>query len=98
MRRTVEDRQKRLRGKLTPPVINQIYRPEARVTMGSDMPQKTTYNIVERLGNPLAQEASKRIIESKNREQWFDACGFWNRGYLRPTVTVKSKNLSQSLR
>ena len=56
MRRTVEDRQNRLRGKLTPPVINQIWPHEAHVTKGSDMPPETTYNVVERLGSHLAQE------------------------------------------
>ena len=94
MKRTVEDRQRRLRGKLTPPSIIQIRRPEARVTMGSDMPPETAYNLVERLGSPLAQECekAKEILEYKNQEQWFNGCGMWKRGDLRPTVTAKSKS------
>ena len=81
MRRTIEDEQREFRMKLTPPRVNQICRPEARITMGSDMPPETTYNIVERLGNHLAQdwEAARRMIECKNREPWFDACGLWKR-------------------
>ena len=35
-KRTIQNRQGRLRGKLIPPAINQIWKPEAHITMGSD--------------------------------------------------------------
>ena len=93
MRRTIDDKQRELCGKLKPPTNNQVSRPEAGVTMGSDMPPETVYNIVELLGNPLAQEweTAKRTIEGKNREPWFDACGLWKRSDVRPTVIPKQK-------
>ena len=56
MRRTVEEKQKEFRGKLTPLANNQVWGLAARITMGSDMPPETTCNIVERLGKPLAQQ------------------------------------------
>ena len=95
MRRTVEDKQREFRGKLKSPAINLVWRPEARITMGSsDMSPETVYNIIERLGDPLTQvwETAKRTIEGKNHELWFDACSLWKRGDLRPTVTPRSKS------
>ena len=42
MTRTLGDRQGQLRGKTAPPAVCQIWMPEARITMGNEMPLETT--------------------------------------------------------
>ena len=74
---TLEERQGRLKGLIVPSQVSPVWNPEARVTMGSDMPAETCYHIMELLSDPLGPEweASRQIIEHENRDNWSRACG-----------------------
>ena len=93
MSRTLEERQGRLKGLVVPPQILPVWNPEARGTMGSDMPAETCYHIMELLSDPLGHEweASRQIIENENRDNWSKACGLWGRPDLRPKISAKQK-------
>ena len=96
MSRTLEERQGRLKGLVAPPPppqIASVWNPEARITMGSDMPAETCYRIMELLSDPLGPEweASRQIIEHENRDNWSRACGLWGRPDLRPKISAKQK-------
>ena len=93
MSRTLEERQGRLKGLVIPPQFSPVWNPEARITMGSDMPAETCYHIMELLSEPLGPEweASRQIIEHENRENWSRACGLWGRPDLRPKISAKQK-------
>ena len=95
MSRTLEERQGRLKGLVVPPQISPVWNPEARITMGSDMPAQTCYHVMELLSDPLGPEweASRQIIEHENRENWSRACGPWGRPDLRPKISAKQKRL-----
>ena len=77
MSQTLEDRRGRLKEKVVPPEIAQVWNPEARVTMGSDMPPETRYNVMELLSEPLGPEweESRQRIEQENQDYWSRACG-----------------------
>ena len=70
-----------------------VWNPEARVTMGSDMPAETCYHIMELLSHPLGPEweVSRQIIAHENRDNWSRASGLWGRPDLRPKVSAKQK-------
>ena len=93
MSRTLEERQGRLKGLVVPPQISPVWNPEARITMGSDMPAETCYHVMELLSDPLGPEweASRQIVEHENREIWSRACGLWGRPDLRPKISAKQK-------
>ena len=93
MSRTLEERQGRLKGNIVPPQLAPVWNPEARVTMGNDMPAETWYHIMELLSDPLGPEweASRQIIEQENRDNWSRACGLWGRPDLRPKISPKQK-------
>ena len=93
MSRTLEERQGRLKGLIIPPQTMPVWNPEARVTMGSDMPAETCYHVMELLSDPLGPEweASRQIIEHENRDNWSRACWLWGRPDLRPKLSAKQK-------
>ena len=93
MSRTLEDRRGRLKGKVVSPEVAPVWNPEARVTMRSDMPAETRYNVMELLSQPLGpeREASGQKNEQENTEYWSRACGLWNRLDLRPKLNAKQK-------
>ena len=93
MSRTLEERQGRLKELVVPPQISPVWNPEARITMGSDMPAETCYHVMELLSDPLGPEweASRQIIEQEIWENWSRACGLWGRPDLRPKISAKQK-------
>ena len=93
MSRTLEDMRGGLKEKVVPHENAQVWEPEARVTMGSEMPAETCYNVMELLSEPLGPEwkASREKIEQENKEYWSRACGLWNRPGLRRRVNAKQK-------
>ena len=93
MSRTLEERQGRLKGLVIPPQRARVWNPEARITMGSDMPAEKCYHIMELLSDPLGPEweASRHIIEHENRDNWSRACGLWGRPDLCPKISAKQK-------
>ena len=93
MQRTLEDRQSNLKGKVQMPIFVQMWNPDLKITIGSDMPQETTYAMLDLLGDPLSQEwqQTKKTIVQQNVNNWSKACGLWGRTDLRPTITVKNK-------
>ena len=93
MSRTLEERQGRLKGLVVPPQTSPVWNPEARITMGSDMPAETCYHIMELLSDPPGPEweASRQIIEHENKDNCSRACGLWGRPDLRPKISAKQK-------
>ena len=93
MSRTLEKGQGRSKGLVIPPQRAPVRNPEARITMGSDMPAETCYHIMELLSDPLRPEweDSCQIIENENRDNWSRACGLWGRPDLRPKISTKQK-------
>ena len=88
-----EDRREILKVKVVSPKVAPAWNPDARVTMGSDMPAEARYNVRELLSEPLGPEweASRQKIEQENKEYWSRACVLWNRPDLRHKVHAKQK-------
>ena len=73
MSRFLEDRQSCFRGKVVPPENAPVTTPEAGANMGSDIPAKTCYHVMELLSDPLGPvwKATRQVIEQRNKEHWF---------------------------
>ena len=89
----LEERQGLLKGLVIPPQWAPLWHLEARITMGSDMPAETCYDIMELLSDPLGPEweASRENIEHENRDNWSRACELWGGPDLRPKMSAKQK-------